>query len=191
MKSCVLCQKIINDRSYRSLSSTTSQEQYKEVFKMMCVRTLNGLACNICASKLNRVLKLNSDMETKVVSIQRERDTLLSSLKMMAGVRSVNDQRAVSTPKGTKLAGSTPKGTNLAGSTPKGTKRVLSEVKFTPTPKSKVKKGLFVSPSSSGKKHVVKRLNVSRIDSSTQTKEQTEEFEVKVFFQFLFMTSII
>jgi hypothetical protein len=135
-------------------------------------------------------------METKLVSIQRERDTLLSSLKNMAGVRSVNDQRAVSTPKGTKLAGSTPKGTKLAGSTPKGTKlagstpkgtkRVLSEVKFTPTPKSKVKKGLFVSPSSSGKKHVVKRLNVSRIDSSTQTKEQTEEFEVKVFFQFLF-----
>jgi hypothetical protein len=155
------------------LSSTTSQEQYKEVFKMMCIPALKGLACNICASKLNRVLKLNSDMETKLVSIQLERDTLLSSLKNMAGVRS--DQRSVSTPKG-----------KLAGSTPKGTKRVLSEVKFTPTPKSKVKKGLFVSPRSSGKKQVVKRLNVSRIDSSTQTKEQTEEFEVKVFFQFLF-----
>jgi hypothetical protein len=111
-------------------------------------------------------------METKLVSIQRERDTLLSSLKNIAGVRSVNDQRAVSTPKGTKQA----------GFTPKGTKRVLSKVKFTPTPKSKVKKGLFVSPSSSSKKHVVTRLNVSRIDSSTQTKEQTEEFEVKVFF---------
>ncbi|XP_048763890.2 uncharacterized protein LOC125671936 isoform X1 [Ostrea edulis] len=160
VKYCVLCQKTITDRSYRSLSSATSQEQYKDVYKLMCVPSIKGFACNSCANKLNRVQKLNNDLKTKLISIKDERDKLLSTLKDMTGVRSLKD----------KL------------STPKGTKRVLSSLKLTPTPKSKVKKGLFLSPSSSSKRRVepVKCHDDKKIDECTQTKDQSEEFDVKI-----------
>ena len=71
-------------------------------------------------------------------------------------------------------------------STPTGTKRPFNVIKLTPTPKSKVKKGLFASPSA---EKCVKPLNCHAVlksktvqsdDKSTQTKDRSEEFDVKV-----------
>lgn len=123
IKKCEICQKIISDRSYRSLTSKTSQEYYKDVFELMCVDStcIKGFACNPCANKLNRVQKLNNDMTTKQIIITKERDKLLCTLKELTGIKSKKP------------------------STPKGTKRLISYLKLTPTPKSKVKKGLFVN----------------------------------------------
>lgn len=122
IKKCEICQKIISDRSYRSLTSKTSQD----VFELMCVDStcIKGFACNPCANKLNRVQKLNNDMKTKQVIIKKKRDIspfLLCTLKELTGIKSKKP------------------------STPKGTKRLISYLILTPTPKSKVKKGLFVN----------------------------------------------
>ena len=64
-KSCCFCSKTILDRSYRSISSPTSQESYKYVFSLVSVKSMSGFVCNLCVNKLNRVSKLSVDMETK------------------------------------------------------------------------------------------------------------------------------
>lgn len=178
IKKCEICQKVISDRSYRSLTSKTSQEYYRDVFELMCVDStcIKGFACNPCANKLNRVQKLNNDMKTKQVIIKEERDKLLCTLKEMTGIKSKKP------------------------STTKGTKRVISSLKLTPTPKSKVKKGLFVNktPTSTQPAPVthlsftcstqpadaIGSLVQPVFDKSTQTKDQSGEFDVKVLIFF-------
>ena len=70
-------------------------------------------------------------------------------------------------------------------------------IKRTPTPKSKVKKGFFVSPSA---EKVVKPLNwhtvlksktVENDDKSTQTKDRSEEFDIKVNNLYKFVFNVI
>lgn len=92
MKFCVLCQNTISARSYRCLSSNTSQEQYRDVFKLMRIPDISGFACNICINKFNRVLKLNKDLETRIIKIKNERDKLISTLLDMPGVRCLERQ---------------------------------------------------------------------------------------------------
>ncbi|XP_078311822.1 uncharacterized protein LOC111117593 [Crassostrea virginica] len=167
IKKCVVCFKIISDRSYRSLSSDTSKEQYRDVFKLLGIPDLNGFACNVCCNKLNRIQKLTIDLKTKVISIKEEREKLISTVRGMIGIQTLEKE-------------------NNPVSTPKGTKRPFNVIKLTPTPKSKVKKGLFASPSA---EKVVKPLNCHAVlksktvqsdDKSTQTKDRSEEFDVKV-----------
>lgn len=95
MNICVLCLNIISDRGYRSLSSITSQEQYKEVLKLMCIPVIEGNACRSCAQKLNRVVKLNNDLKTILIKIRHERDQLVSTLKNLSGVRLIMIQEAL------------------------------------------------------------------------------------------------
>lgn len=56
---------------------------------------MTGVLCNQCVNKLNRIRKLNGDIETKVVSLTEERDKLLATLKTMPGIV----QQCVSTPR--------------------------------------------------------------------------------------------
>ena len=42
IKKCLICFKIIFDISYRSLSSETSQEQYRDEFKLIGIPDLKG-----------------------------------------------------------------------------------------------------------------------------------------------------
>ena len=167
IKKCVVCFKIISDRSYRSLSSDTSKEQYRDVFKLLGLPDLNGFACNVCCNKLNRIQKLTIDLKTKVISIKEEREKLISTVRGMIGIQTLEKE-------------------NNPVSTPKGTKRPFNVIKLTPTPKSKVKKGLFASPSAEKVVNplnchaVLKSKTVQSDDKSTQTKDRSEEFDVKV-----------
>ena len=52
IKKFLICFKIIFDRSYRSLSSDTSQEQDRDEFKLMGIPDLKGFVCNVCCNKL-------------------------------------------------------------------------------------------------------------------------------------------
>ena len=52
IKNFLICFKIIFDRSYRSLSSDTSQEQYRDEFKLMGIPDLKGLVCHVCCNKV-------------------------------------------------------------------------------------------------------------------------------------------
>ena len=62
------------------------------------------------------------------MSIKEERENLTSTVREMVGIRTLEKE-------------------NDPVSTPKGTKRSFNVIKLTPTPKSKVKKSLFPSPS--------------------------------------------
>lgn len=144
----------------------------------MCVDStcIKGFACNPRANRLNRVQKLNNDMKTKQVIIKEERDKLLCTLKELTGIKSKKPL------------------------TPKGTKRLINSLKLTPTPKSKVKKGLFVNKTpTSTQPAPVTHLSFTcstqpadaigssvqpEFDKSTQTKDQSGEFDVKVIIFF-------
>ena len=52
IKNFLICFKIIFDRSYRSLSSDISQEQYRDEFKLMGIPNLKGFVCHVCCNKL-------------------------------------------------------------------------------------------------------------------------------------------
>lgn len=160
-KNCLFCKKLITDKSYRSMSSTTSKEHYKEVYTQLGVPAVDGFACNICVNKLNKVVKLNNDMRTKYFVIKDERDKLLSLLKAMPGLKHVTQIASFKTP------------------SPRGFKRSL--VKNTPTPTSK--KSLFSSPKLDRIRSPIKfsaEKTQKKVDMSTQTKTTTEEFDVKV-----------
>lgn len=229
MKFCVLCQKTISDRSYRSLSSNTSQEQYKDVFKLMRIPGISGFACNICINKFNRVLKLNKDLETRIIKIRNERDKLISTLLDMPGVRclehQVHEMPSTPTEPGRLLApvpelekakeglkvrpdsssngmlypipelGKTKEGSSTIGMCTPITELVTnfkenSQVKpdsssigmCTPIPQLGTNVGVLVIPASP----VIPIVEpshcpiVQKVDKITQTKDQTEEFEVKV-----------
>ena len=188
VKTCLFCLKHITDRSYRSLSSSTSREQYKEVYKLLSLSEVNGFVCNLCVNKLNRISKLNEDLKTKYQIIKQERDKLFFVVKDLPGIKC--STATVTTP------------------SPRGFKRPYGTIKQTPTPKSmKSKKCLFVSPRPSQKSHQAMEMeqhsDVSSIstdvhvqhinDKSTQTEvthgakvdkttrtKVTEQFDVKV-----------
>jgi len=87
VKTCLFCLKSITDRSYRSLSSTTSKEHYKDVYNLISISETNGFACSLCMTKLNRIAKLNDDMRTKYFVIKQERDKLVSIMKDTPGMK--------------------------------------------------------------------------------------------------------
>lgn len=62
------------------------------MFKLMRIPDISGFACNICINKFNRVLKLNKDLETRIIKIKNERDKLISTLLDMPGVRCLERQ---------------------------------------------------------------------------------------------------
>ena len=86
------CFKIISDRSYRSLSSDNSQEQYRDLFKLIGIPDLKGFVCNVCRDKLNRIQKLTIDLKTKVMSIKEEREKLISTVKCVVGIRTLENE---------------------------------------------------------------------------------------------------
>nr|XP_034321927.1 uncharacterized protein LOC117688213 [Crassostrea gigas]XP_034321928.1 uncharacterized protein LOC117688213 [Crassostrea gigas] len=157
MKTCGFCKKNIRDKSYRSLASNISQDHYGNIFKILGI-AMTGVLCNQCVNKLNRIRKLNGDIETKVVSLTEERDKLLATLKAMPGII----QQCVSTPR-------------------RGEKRPL--VKQTPTPRSRLKKSLFCTPTrkcSPAPKVTPEKRVVTQVTRSTQTKQPREDFDVKI-----------
>ena len=166
-KICVICFEIISDRSYRSLSSDTSKEQYCDVVKLLGIPDLNGFACNVCCNKQNSIQKLAIHLKTKVIYIKEEREKLISTVRGMVGILILEKE-------------------NYLVSTPKGTKPPYTVIKLTPTPKSKVKKGMLPSPSAeknfklSNCHSVLKSRHVESDDKSTQTKDKSEEFDIKV-----------
>jgi hypothetical protein len=167
---------MIKDKSYRSLASKESKEQYSGIFVKLCIEPV-GLLCNHCVNKLNRIRKLNGDIQTKVALLTQERDNLLDVLKQMPGV--VKMYQRTSTPK-------------------RGEKRPLT--KQTPTPRSRTKRGLFQTPNrpsptkSLGLAHTSPKAckvfvgrtpskiftTSSKVDKSTQTKQKQDDFDVKV-----------
>ena len=164
IKTCEFCFKTIKDKSYRSLTSNTSQEQYGNIFNKLGIASVNGFVCNQCVNKLNRVNKLNGDIRTKVLMLTQERDKVLDTLKQMPGI--VKQHQDMSTPK-------------------RGEKRHL--VKQTPTPKSRLKKSLFQTPTRRTSTSTCipaqdspAKTCTSKMDRSTQTKQTREDFDVKV-----------
>lgn len=222
MKFCVLCQNTISDRSYRSLSSNTSQEQYKAVFKLMRIPGISGFACNICINKFNRVLKLNKDLETKIIKIRNERDKLISTLIEMPGVRFLERQVHERPPQPERLLAPVPELEKIKeclivepvsssngmlspfpelGKTKEGSSNipipelvtnfkenslvrpVSSSIGMcTPIPPLGTNVGVLVIPASP----IIPIVEsshcpiVQKVDKITQTKDHTEEFEVKV-----------
>ena len=102
-RSCEFCSKVIDDKSYRSLTSNTSQENYKEVFELLCLSELKGFCCNLCINKLNAISRLNKDMKTKLITTKRKLDQIISTVQNLPGVKkymsavSLNKLRQVST----------------------------------------------------------------------------------------------
>lgn len=146
MKTCGFCMKNIRDKSNRSLASNTRQDHYGNIFKILGI-SMTGVVCNQCVNKLNRIRKLNGDIETKVVSLTEERDKLLATLKAMPGIV----KQSVSTPR-------------------RGEKRPL--IKQTPTPRSRLKKSLFCTPTrkcSPVPKDTPEKRVVTQVTRSTQT----------------------
>jgi len=87
MKVCRFCCNYISDnKSYRSLASETCKNQYDTVYQMLTIQP-EGVVCNLCMNKLNRVSKLNHDIETKVFALQAERDKIISQIKDMQGFK--------------------------------------------------------------------------------------------------------
>ena len=151
MKRCSLCTNQVKDRSYRSLTSETSQEQYKYIFEML-PGIMRGVSCNVCANKLNRICKINNDIKTKVEVLRDEREKLIQQVR--------------------ELPGLTPK-----RGTPRGMKRPLIK---TPTPKGKCKKVLFSSSSTFlASSRALECTNTRTYDKSTQTASPAD-FRVKV-----------
>lgn len=226
MKFCVLCQNTISDRSYRSLSSNTSQEQYKAVFKLMRIPGISGFACNICINKFNRVLKLNKDLETKIIKIRNERDKLISTLIEMPGVRFLERQVHERPPQPERLLAPVPELEKIKeclivepvsssngmlspfpelGKTKEGSSNipipelvtnfkenslvrpVSSSIGMcTPIPPLGTNVGVLVIPASPiipivEPSHCP---SVQKVDKITQTKDHTEEFEVKVIVKY-------
>lgn len=129
-KFCYFCTSKIGIKGYRSLFSTHSKDFYSDVYELLALpHDIKGFACNLCANKLNRVRKLTDDLKTKVDSIKAERQKIVEALKSMPGL-------AVQP---TFIAKTPPRNWDKS-------RRPYNVVKQTPTPKSKIKKGLFLSP---------------------------------------------
>lgn len=129
-KFCYFCTCKIGIKGYRSLSSSHSKDFYSDVYELLAIPLdIKGFACNLCANKLNRVRKLTDDLKTKIDSIKTERQKIVVAIKSMPGM-------AVQP---TFIAKTPPRNWDRS-------KRPYSVVKQTPTPKSKIKKGLFLSP---------------------------------------------
>ena len=167
-KECAFCTKMINDKGYRSLSSKTSRERYEYIMQQLPKgfnSRENIIICNLCVNKLNRICKLNDDLNSKLTSIREERDKILSLVMDMPGIK------------------------GLTTTTPRAAKRPLIK---TPTPKGKHKRCLFVTPQKqpnartrstpvSKQMHTCTTRPVLKCDATTQTVPMdTEDFDVKV-----------
>lgn len=52
----------------------------------MWILDISGFVCNICINKFNCVLKLNKDLEIRIIKIKNEWDKLILILLDMLGV---------------------------------------------------------------------------------------------------------
>lgn len=165
-KKCAFCMETLNvKRSNRCLDTEASKKQYQWAFDSLKI-PMYGYACSLCATKLNRICKLNDDLKTKVLSIRGERDALLEKLKSMPGV------------------------THNVQKTPKSL--LKRRMNFTPTPKAS-KRTLFRTPESR-KKHFTPSTGSTKprtsitfpvlgYDKQTQTSKESQDFTVKVLIQ--------
>ncbi|KAL4219951.1 Translation initiation factor [Mactra antiquata] len=164
-KTCCMCFGPVKGRTYRSVSSDISIQQWGPIFTQLGAK-LNGYLCNFCINKLNRVCRLEEDSKTKVQQILLEKEKLMGILSEMSGVKlSRTDSELTST---------------LPASTPKESKKRPVHVALTPntvTPKSK--RGLFVTPRKNVTPKVLKQ-KPCVVDKSMQTKTINSDFVVKV-----------
>lgn len=84
-KNCALCLSTLKGRSYRNINSKTSIEQYGAIFQKLKV-SCNGLCCNICVNKLNRICTLDNEEKARISKIRVERDQLYQKLNELPGV---------------------------------------------------------------------------------------------------------
>ncbi|KAK3085431.1 hypothetical protein FSP39_003218 [Pinctada imbricata] len=159
MKTCTMCMSHIKDRNYRALSSKLSLENYDYAFKCLDFHPREeSFACSLCTNKLNRLCKLNDGVDEKLNKMKEEREKLVGILLKNRG--EAQEKR-------------TPRARS-------GLKRLLSK---TPTPKGKSKRALFntpkhrLVPNSAMFSH--QKIGKNR-DSSTQTIQTSENFDVKV-----------
>ena len=78
-KNCAICESIIDDfRSYRSLG-TESSRIYSSILKELGLDS-NGYACKFCVNKLNRIIRLDEDIRTKVKKLKEKRADIIKEL---------------------------------------------------------------------------------------------------------------
>ncbi|KAL4217544.1 hypothetical protein ACF0H5_022284 [Mactra antiquata] len=81
-----MCFGPVKGRTYRSVSSDISIQQWGPIFTQLGAK-LNGYLCNFCINKLNRVCRLEEDSKTKVQQILLEKEKLMGILSEMSGVK--------------------------------------------------------------------------------------------------------
>lgn len=85
-KTCRLCTKnILDKKSYRSLNSYVSREQFVTVLQSFNIRA-EGLVCMPCFNKLNRLSNLEDDINKKLEVMITEGQKLATEIQSMPGV---------------------------------------------------------------------------------------------------------
>ncbi|XP_056016938.1 uncharacterized protein LOC125674871 [Ostrea edulis] len=81
-KSCEICSEIIKDKkSYRQVKSNVD---FCQLFLELNLEE-DGYVCKFCVNKLNRLVRIDDDIKTKVAKLTEKRNELLAELKNAVG----------------------------------------------------------------------------------------------------------
>lgn len=85
-KTCKLCLKPITDlKYYRSLATETSKLYSALLTELSVAR--KGYACKFCVNKLNRLVRLDEEIRTKIDVLKQKRCEIFEDLKRETSVR--------------------------------------------------------------------------------------------------------
>jgi hypothetical protein len=176
-KTCSICLQIITDKkAYRSLS-TEASKVYKNILNEIRINN-SGYACKFCVNKLNRVLRLDEEIQGKVEVLKCKRLGLIEQLSKGSGVVTPLHGKFITPVKSTI----TKKRPLVSTPTPKKTK--CRKILPFPSPSGRLKspiKSCGPVSENTSKNSSLPIAKKSSKDESTQTHQAEEkEFDVKV-----------
>lgn len=78
LKNCGLCGEIITDKkSYRQVKSS---ENFCKIFSELNLKE-DGYVCKFCVNKINRIVRLDDDIKTKVSKLSEKRNEIFADLQ--------------------------------------------------------------------------------------------------------------
>lgn len=140
-KICFFCDKLLPKKRYRNLFAAQRLSFKKQIetitgFSTDCTewsrRGWSKLCCDACFAKLNRLEKIDYELETRVQKLKGEREELIADLKSVVRKEFVRPVSSSASPEMSSMI--TPQ---------KGPKRGLLR---TPTPKKVKRPALFLTP---------------------------------------------
>lgn len=85
-RTCELCLKPITDLKYYRSLATEASKLYSALFTELSVAR-KGYACKFCVNKLNRLVRLDEEIRTKIDVLKQKHCEIFEDLKSVTSVR--------------------------------------------------------------------------------------------------------